>query len=115
MESELSGDDVSEAAKSVRVTTETFTKDELEAKRDPDESPDSEREFEQEGIHIIEGKGVKEEDVGGERRTDCFQCVVCSKAYRRRDHLKTHVWRHVNAVVPTPVHQTRYSFIMLLI
>jgi hypothetical protein len=34
-------------------------------------------------------------------------CVVCDKVFARRDHLKNHVWRHVNRVRETPRHSIR--------
>ena len=32
----------------------------------------------------------------------CYQCLICGKSYRSKNHLETHVWRHANAVSATP-------------
>ncbi len=34
-------------------------------------------------------------------------CIVCPKNFARRDHLKNHLWRHVNRVRETPRHSMR--------
>ena len=34
-------------------------------------------------------------------------CIVCPKVFARRDHLKNHLWRHVNRVHETPRHSMR--------
>ncbi len=61
----------------------------------------------QEGKDDLKQEGAEKGEVKEEPDFFCFQCIVCDAAYWDRDHLKTHLWRHVNAVVPTPQHYTR--------
>ncbi len=54
-------------------------------------------------IHPVENENEPEQEL----------CPVCPKAFRKKDTLKIHVWRHVNRVIPeTPKHKDAhlYSF-----
>ncbi len=136
VESGLSGEEDTQASDNVRIYTEPTggrindnpasrlvkqerkssgagEEEEEQEWKPGNEDNDDEEEVE---IKIVEGRGktrwdeeleleVDEEEEN--TNVDCYQCVVCDKAYKQRDHLKTHVWRHVNAVVATPLHQTR--------